>query len=156
MGKKIQFEIGGVKLEVDDRHCKKIETFRVGDPIKILIKNYGDSFTSYYGIIAGFDPFEARPTMQIAYMNQGYMEDPIKFIAVNQDSKDVEIIACSENDLLGIKRDDCLQALDRNIRQKEVALQEAYAKKEFFIKQFGVIYARKDLAKAPAEESVEI
>lgn len=74
-------EIGGVKLELDMRTGKttQIDTFKVGDNVKVLIKEY-DSYKSYAGVIVGFDNFKERPTIIVAYLKMGYSEADIKFI----------------------------------------------------------------------------
>ena len=38
-------EIDGVKIEVDLRTAKRIDTFRVGDNVKVLCKEYNGDFT---------------------------------------------------------------------------------------------------------------
>jgi hypothetical protein len=47
-------EINGVKLELDMRQAKlqSIDTFKVGDSVKVLIKEYGDSYKTHAGVIA--------------------------------------------------------------------------------------------------------
>ena len=61
-------EIGGVKLEVDLRHARVIENFKIGDTVKVLLKKYGDSYESHLGVIVGFDNFKERPTIVIAHV----------------------------------------------------------------------------------------
>ena len=39
-------EIDGMKVEVDLRHAKRVDTFKVGDNVKILDKSYEDSHRS--------------------------------------------------------------------------------------------------------------
>ncbi|MHC4294732.1 MAG: hypothetical protein ACYSTL_04025, partial [Planctomycetota bacterium] len=48
-------EINGVKLEVDLRHAKVIDQFRVGDRVKVLKKKYEKVYESHPGAIIGFD-----------------------------------------------------------------------------------------------------
>lgn len=55
-------EINGIKLEVDLRTAKRVEEYKVGDMVKVLKKEYGDSYKSYAGMIVGFDAFVALPT----------------------------------------------------------------------------------------------
>ena len=42
-------EINGLKLEIDLRSAKRIDSFRVGDNVKILRKDY-NSYKSCYGV----------------------------------------------------------------------------------------------------------
>jgi ribosomal protein L19 len=84
-------EINGVKLEVDLRTAKTVEEYRVGDTVKLLKKEYGDSYKSYAGMIVGFDPFISLPTIIVAYIDQSYSGVDIKFDYLNAKSEGVEI-----------------------------------------------------------------
>ena len=50
-------EVNGVKMEIDLRNAKVVENYKVGDYVKVLIKEY-NSYKSYIGNIIGFDNFE--------------------------------------------------------------------------------------------------
>ena len=84
-------EVNGVKLEVDMRYAKKVEQYRVGDKVKVLIKKYSDTSTSHIGVIVGFDNFEQRPTIIVAYIESDYSGTKLNFVHINKDTKDVEI-----------------------------------------------------------------
>lgn len=43
-------EINGVKLEIDTREAVSIDTVKVGDPVKVLIKDYS-SYKSFPGVV---------------------------------------------------------------------------------------------------------
>lgn len=89
-------EINGIKVEVDLRTAKRVESFRVGEPVKILVKQYGDSFKSFPGVIVGFDEFKNRPTIVVAYIDQGYSTTDLKFAYINKDSADFELAPMQE------------------------------------------------------------
>ena len=50
-------EIDGVKIEVDLRSAKRIDTFKVGDNVKVLCKDYNNQFKVKPGIITDFANF---------------------------------------------------------------------------------------------------
>jgi hypothetical protein len=43
-------EVDGIKLEIDERTARTIESYKVGDPVKVLVKSYGDSYNIYPGV----------------------------------------------------------------------------------------------------------
>lgn len=130
-------EVGGVKIEVDLRTAKKVDNFKVGDPVKVLKKSYGDTFNSYFGMIVGFDQFKTLPTIIVAYMDPSYgSNSPLKFEYINSASKDVEICASDSADL-GIDKSDIIARLDNEIAKKEVEVAEVRKKKVYFLEHFG-------------------
>lgn len=129
-------EINGVKLEVDLRNAKRIDNLRVGDRVKILRKESGYSeFKVHHGMLIGFDEFKEKPTLVCAYMDTGY-NGGLKFLYYNSDSKDCEVIASRDSDMIGIEKDQVLRSMDRDIEKKEAELSEAKAKKEYFLAHF--------------------
>lgn len=128
-------EVNGVKLEIDLRSAKKIEQFKVGDKIKVLIKSYANSFTSHIGVIAGFDCFVERPTIIIAYIDASYSKTELKFVHLNKDSKDIEICAAQDFDMTYEKADIILKFNDE-INKKLDEIKDLEAKKNYFIENF--------------------
>ena len=63
-------EIDGVKVEVDLRTAKRVDSFKVGDNIKILDKEY-DNYKVKPGIIVDFAEFQELPTIVIAVFEEG-------------------------------------------------------------------------------------
>lgn len=129
-------EINGVKLEVDMRQGKvtNVESYRVGQNVKLLIKQYSDTYKSCPGVIVGFDPFEKMPTVVIAYIEDGYSSE-IKFAYLNSASKDLEV--CPMNHLeTVINRNLVVQKLDKNIDAKERELVELREKRAYFLDVF--------------------
>ena len=134
-------EIGGVKMEIDLRSAKVVESFRVGDSVKVLVKSYGESFKSHPGVIIGFDEFKNLPTIVVMYLEMGsYSGDGIKFAYINSTSE-VELCAAAPDDL-HYDKSATLNAMDRAISTKERELEDAKLKKQYFItmigKHFGV------------------
>jgi len=130
-------EINGVKMEIDMRLAKiaTVDTFKVGDPVKILKKEYGDTYSSWYGIIAGFDGFMARPTIIVCYLENKYAEAKLCFAYINSETKDVEICHTDTADL-GVERDDVLAKLDNEVVKKQEEIKELNRKKAYFLDHF--------------------
>ena len=131
-------EINGVKIEVDLTTAKEIAKYRVGDKVKVLVKKYSD-YESHPGIIIGFDQFKALPTIVIAYMETDYSSASLHFAYVNEKTDDVEFCHVSENDL-PISKQDISEKLDMEINKIQVQLDEAKAKKSYFLKMFGTYF----------------
>lgn len=131
-------EVNGVKLEVDLSTAKVVESYGVGDPVKVLIKNY-DSYKSHAGVIVGFDAFEKLPTILIAYLETSYSEASMKFVHYNAQSKDVEITAMNNQEVPFV-RDNVIELMDREITAAEQKVADLKSKKQYFQKQFGVYF----------------
>ena len=128
-------EINGVKMEVDLRHAKVIDSFRVGDTVKVLVKEYSN-YTSHVGMIVGFDEFEKLPTIIVAYLKLEYSSSAIEFVYYNAESKDVEI--CKINDWdIPYSKQTIIGKMDREIDKKKEELKELNSKKELFLSMFG-------------------
>lgn len=134
-------EINGVKLEVDLRNAKRIDNLKVGDRVKILRKESGYSeFKVHHGMLIGFDEFKERPTLVCAYMDTGY-NGGLKFLYYNSESKDCEVIASRDADMIGIEKDSVLRTMDREIATKESELQGLRDKKTYFLAHFNSYWA---------------
>ena len=55
-------EIAGVKMEIDLREAKRIEHYKVGDNIKVLVPEYNDTFKVCAGVILGFTALKSFAT----------------------------------------------------------------------------------------------
>lgn len=126
--------INGVKLEVDLSNAKVIENYRIGDVVKVLRKEYGGSWQSYSGTIIGFDAFENRPTIIIAYLESGYSAD-IRFLYYNADTTDAEICLANKNDL-ACSKETVVERMNRDIAKKKAEIDEIKQKRDFFINHF--------------------
>jgi len=137
---KTQIEINGVKFEVDMRHATRIDTLRVGDRVKVLVKKYSD-YAIYPGVVVGFENFAAMPSILIAYMDVSYSGAGLVFVTFNSATKDIEIVKSVDDDQLDLNRDDIIQKMDRDIAAKEIELEALHAKKAFFNAKFGQYFA---------------
>lgn len=131
-------EINGVKIEVDLRQATTVESYKIGDNVKVLKKKY-ESWTDYPGIIVGFDNFTTRPTIVIAYLDLNYTEAKIEFVYFNQDSKDLELCPMID-DQIAVDRGNITARLEKEISKKQAELDDLTAKKEYFLKNFGAYF----------------
>lgn len=130
-------EINGIKVEVDLRTAKRVDTFKVGDAVKILKKKYDNQFESYFGMIVGFDEFKNRPTIIVAYLDNGSWSDsPLKLEYITQDTKDTEIVTHGASDI-GVQKCDIMEHFDRQIIKKKSEIEEMERKRHYFVTMFG-------------------
>ena len=129
-------EINGIKMEIDLRNATVIDNYKVGDAIKVLIKGYSDSYSSYVGTIIGFDNFEKTPTVVIAYLETNYSTSDIKFIYFNDKTKDVEITKINDWDIPD-KRSDIINKFNSEIEKKKIEIADIEKKQTIFENLFG-------------------
>jgi hypothetical protein len=135
-------EINGIKMEVDLRPARRVEEFRVGDTVKILVKeSYGEP-TVYTGIIAGFEEFQTMPTIIVAYTKFDYSSAELKFAYINEKSKEKYELASCTDDKLPIDKADALKRFDRAIEQKQQEINDMLAKRDFFVTRFTQCFER--------------
>ena len=128
-------EVGGVKMEVDPRCARRVDTIKVGTRVKLFIKPvYGES-TVHPGVVIGFEPFKELPTIIIAYAVSTRSTADIKFVYYNTKTKDVDMVVSVDDDL-GFDRKEMLSVFDRDISKKEAELQDIRDKKAYFDKHF--------------------
>jgi hypothetical protein len=127
-------EINGVKIEVDLRTAKRVDNFKVGDHVKVLIKEYS-SYKSNLGVIIGFDEFKNLPSIVVAYLNISYSCVEIKFLTINSETKDVEIAPCQDQDLV-FEKADILGNFDREIEKKREEIRDIERKKNYFLHHY--------------------
>lgn len=137
-------EINGVKLEVDMRHAKRIETMRVGSRVKVLIKNYGDTFIVSPGIVVGFEPFPDLPSIVVAYVQTDFSKSDLKFVTLNAKTKDCQVVAALDDDLQ-LDRDTVLKQMDREIAVKEREIEAIRDRKEYFTRHFAAFWTHVDV-----------
>lgn len=131
-------EIDGVKVEVDLRHAKRVDTFKVGDNIKILDKECSD-YKVKPGIIVDFAEFQELPTMVIAVFEEGsyWNSAPsIKFIYYNTKTADkVEIVPASDDEIK-LSKDGVIEKFEREIQKKKNEYTDLQNQLEYFKKHF--------------------
>ena len=144
-------EVNGVKLEVDLRNAKRIDTLKVGTRVKVLKKQYSDTFNVMHGVVVGFEPFKQLPTIIVAVTKFEYNDAKIEFIYYNSGSKDVEIVIATDSDKAGLDKNDFLKCIDRDIKKKESEIQELKHREQFFIDKFACYWTSVDSTSTDAE-----
>lgn len=139
-------EVNGIKMEVDLRHARRVDTFRVGDRVKLLKKadGYGTETKVYSGVIAGFEQFESLPTIIVAYVEVDYSGANIKTAYINTQNEKYEIVADSDESL-PIEKGAVLQKIDREIEKKHDEIRDLELKRDYFNKMFGKCFALDDV-----------
>lgn len=130
-------EIDGVKVEIDLRTAKRVNSFKVGDNIKILDKEY-DTYKVKPGIIVDFAEFQELPTIVIAVFDEGsWSSTPnISFIYYNKNtSKKVEIVSCSEDEIK-VSKEGVIERFEREIQKKKNEYEDLKNKLEYFKTHF--------------------
>ena len=130
-----EVEINGIKVEVDLRTCKRIDTFKIGDNVKVLKKQYGEEYKVYSGVIVDFVNFKERPALVVAYFDNSYSGVNIKFETITKDSKDIEIAPCLPHEMK-LNKDRVVDKFDIEIAAKEREADELRQKKQYFIDNF--------------------
>lgn len=139
-------EIKGVKLELDYREGTRtrIETFRVGTKVKVLMKGYG-GYEVKAGVIVGFDAFEKLPTIKVATVNAAYGQNPVQFVNFNENT-DGELIAAEDDTELLVNKDQVIDTLTRNVEEQRLRYEASQEALKFFIKHFGEKVAEPQVA----------
>lgn len=134
-------EVNGVKLEVDMRYAKRLDTFRVGDRTKVLKKKYNDDWRVYHGVVIGFEPFEEAPTIIIAYLEDDYGDPEVKVLYYNKhNTKETEVVAALDDDKITVSKERILNSFDKKIRVKEREIEEIKDLKQYFLSKFGCYF----------------
>lgn len=131
-------EMNGVKLEVDFREAKTIDTVKVGDKVKLLKKNYSDSYTVHAGVIVGFEPFPDKPAIVVAYVEINYSSVDLKVETITVDTKNVQIVKSVDD--VPFHKDDALKLFQRQIATKEAEIETIREKMAYFERNFGVYW----------------
>lgn len=129
-------EINGVKVEVDMRTAKRVDTFRVGDNVKVMSKTYDGKPDIKPGIIVDFANFKDCPCIVVAVFNEGsWSSSPsISFINIYADS-DCEIIFASEEEIR-CSKDGVIEKFEREIQKKKNEYTDLQNQLEYFKKHF--------------------
>jgi hypothetical protein len=131
-------EVSGVKLEVDLRTAKRIDTLRVGSRVKLLIKpSYGDSKV-HPGVVVGFEPFPSNPSILVAYMEETYASAEIKVRAVNATTADIEMVASIDDELFD--RNEVLRKFDKQIAAKRREIETIEEQRRYFETNFSAYW----------------
>jgi hypothetical protein len=128
-------EINGIKIEADMRTAKKIDTYKVGDPVKVLDCNY-QTPQIRPGVIVDFAEFGKMPAIEVMMLSDEYNGIEFKFITITggKESK-YEISRYSKYEKL-FTRGNVLDKFERLIDKKKIEIDELERKREYFVKDF--------------------
>lgn len=130
-------EIDGIKVEVDLRTAKRIDTYKVGDNVKILDKAYED-YKVKPGIIVDFAEFQELPTIVIAVFEEGTWSGTpsIKFIYYNKKTADKIDIVPASDDEIKLSKDGVIEKFEREIQKKKNEYSDLQNQLDYFKKHF--------------------
>ena len=133
-------EINGMKLDVDLRTAKKIENYKIGDRVKVLVKDYSSSYKPHPGVIVAFDMFDKLPTITVAYMDISYAGAEIKFAYINSAKEDDGPELAPYNDDILVDKGDVIAKLDGEVLKKKAEIEDIELKKQYFISKFNAYF----------------
>lgn len=128
-------EINGVKFEINMDTAKRIDTFKVGDNVRLLDKRYSSS-QIYTGVILGFYNFKELPTIQVAYFKDSFSGASIEFVNINSKSDGFELLPSNKYEA-DFDRDTVVGSLNQQIESKTAEVKSLEAKKAWFLKYYG-------------------
>jgi hypothetical protein len=135
-------EINGVKLEVDMRTAKTVESYKVGDPVKVLVKKYSE-WKVCNGMIVDFCDFKEMPTIVVAYMTADYSPD-LEFVYLNAANAEIQIAPAGDT-LASVDKGWIVRKIDDQIKAKQSEIESLEARKRFFLERFAKYFS--DFAK---------
>jgi hypothetical protein len=128
-------EINGIKIEVDLRTAKRVDQYKIGDKVKVLVKEYSN-YVSYPGIIAAFDEFHNLPTITVVYVKTDYNKAEIRYAYINSKTEDAEIAPCDDS-WLPLKQSDMNASFENEILKKQQEIEDIKRKQWYFNQYFG-------------------
>lgn len=129
-------EINGIKVEVDLRTAKRVDQFKIGNPVKVLRKRYGDTYEVLPGAIVGFAEFSVLPTIEIVTISHS---GEVEFIAFNEKSQDIELAPMNRYEM-AFDQSAIESSLVRNVEKAQSAVREAETKLEAYRKEIVKAY----------------
>lgn len=135
MSNKRIVEINGVKLEIDLNTAKRIDEFKIGDNVKVLKKQYSDTYSVYPGVIVEFVNFKNLPTIVIAYLKDEYGGTELEFLNFNAQTEDIEVALVSQHELT-LEKSRVIDKFNSKIDKLQTEHDELIAKRNYFQKYF--------------------
>lgn len=127
-------EINGQKFDVDMSTARKIDEFRVGQNVKVLVKDYS-GYKAYPGVITEFVNFKELPTIVIAIFKESYDGCNIEFLYYNSQTVDTEIAPTCEHEL-EINKERAIDKFNVQIENYLSKADELRNKRDYFQKYF--------------------
>ena len=132
--------INGQEFEMNPKK-PDVKTLKVGDKVKLLIKEYS-AWKTYPGVIMSVDDFKSHPSINIVYLSAEYRTCEIRTVAYNSESKDIEVVFLGADDhSLDIDQGVVLDSFTRTIETKKAELADLFYKEAYFKKNFGKFFS---------------
>ena len=147
---KREIEINGIKFEVDMQTAKRIDTFKIGDNVKVLDKRY-TNHSILDGVITAFVNFKELPTIEIAVFRSDWTETTIDFIHINENTANYEITPSSFYESK-IEKNKVVESLNREIETIESKLRDLENKKSWFVKYYEKYFENSELREDSDDE----
>ena len=128
-------EINGIKMEVDLRQAKRIDTFKVGDPVKVLDMTYSDTRIKA-GVIVGFAEFTKHAAIEVMILDSDYSGIDFKFITISDNNDEKYEIVHYNNYEKIFTKSNVIDKFQRDIEKKKIEIDELERKKKYFIDDF--------------------
>ena len=132
-------EINGLKIEVDLRTAKVVEQYKVGDGVKVLVKEYS-GYKTHSGVIVRFDMFQNLPTISVAYIEEGYSDSTVKFVGINSETKDTKLAPLQEYERQ-FDYNKSVLSFERAIDKKQLEIDDISQKKKWFVDSYGKYFS---------------
>ena len=127
----------GLMFRKRPRTAKRVDSYKVGDNVKILERESSD-YKVKPGIIVDFAEFNELPTIVIAVFEEGsyYSRPSIKFINYNaKTSEKIEMVPASEDEIK-VSRDSVVEMFEREISKKKNELLDLQNQLDYFMEKF--------------------
>lgn len=126
-------EIDGMKVEIDLESARRIDTFRIGDNVRVLEKT-SNPVKVKNGIITAFNNFKDEPCITVAVFDNGdYWTAPsIKFIYIHSGmDNEYEIVLASEDEIK-VSGEGVVERFEQKIFQKQQEVNQLREQLEYF------------------------
>ena len=126
-------EIDGMKVEIDMETARRIDTFHIGDNVRVLDKTSANIVVRC-GIITAFNAFKDDPCITVAVFKDGdYWSPPsIDFIYIHSGMDEKYEIVLASDDEIRVSGEGVVERFDSVIWKKQKELDDLKAKKEYF------------------------
>lgn len=133
MSKRI-IEIDGMKVEVDLDTARRIDTFRIGDNVRVLDKTNSSQVKVRNGIITAFNNFKDEPCITVAMFDNGdYWTKPsIKFIYIHSGMDNEYEIVLASDDEIKASGEGVVRRFEETIASKQHEVDELKNQLEYF------------------------
>jgi len=128
-------EINGLKIIIDVDKAKRVDTFRIGDKVKLWTKDTYNTNKVYPGVVVAFENFRELPTIVIAYIENSYGTTALKFAYINSGNTNTDIVKAVDN-VVDIDKKSVLHHFNSEITKKQQELDDLKCKKQYFLDNF--------------------